>query len=106
MSVSHTFSHVYPALSLSLILPLAPQMRGTVSFLDNPAPLRVRTHADPKAEPTGEKGSMQQMGRVEAAAAAAAPFYKGVGQGKTRPDSSHHPMGHSLNLEKNVTEER
>lgn len=96
---------LFVLLLLSLNLSLAPQMRKTVSFPDSQALLHVRTHAVLKVDQIGERGSMPQMGRVEVVAAAAL-FYKGVGQGKTRPDSSHHPTGRSLILEKNVVEER
>lgn len=76
-----------------------------VSFRDSPALLHVRTHAVLKVDRIEEKGSMPRMEKVEAQAAAT-PFYKGAGQGKTRPDSSHRPTGRSLTLEKNVVEER
>lgn len=110
--VSNTHAHACASnglvsLILSLILPLAAQMRRTVSFPASPARLRARTLVIPKVDPigSGERGSVQQMGGAEVGAAIA-PSYKGEGQGKTRPDSSRRPMGRSLIPEKNVVEER
>lgn len=84
-------------------------MRRTVSFPDSPARLRVRPPGVPKADRSGERRNGRQTGGVEAApaaAAAAGPPYKGRVRGKTRPDSSRRPTGHSLIPKENVVEER
>lgn len=91
------------------MLPLTSQMRRTVSLPASPALLRVRIPGVRKADQNGigERKSVPQMRGVEAAAGAAVgPSYKGEARGKTRPDSSRRPTGHSLIPEKNVAEER
>lgn len=81
-------------------------MRRMANCHDSPALLHVRTPSVPRVDPSRLKKGVWRMGEVEAEAvvvlvvAAVGRSYREGARGKIRPDSSRHPMGRNLTLEK------